>query len=293
MIGVIAALGSAISWSVGALLFTRLGESLSSFAMTLVKGGISVLLLGIPALLLGGFSDMDAYEYYYLAISGVLGIAISDTFFFSALKEVGARAVVLLTTSGQIFTLLLAVVLLKERLPIDGWISIALIILGIAIGILPSSSPQRKTSLKGIVFGFISVLSMSISVILMKKGLEGTPTLYATFIRMLAGTSGMFLTGIITFRLKKWVMPFRNTTLILQFAIAVCVITFGGFWLAIVAFKYTSVAIANSLISMEPIFIIPLSAIFLKEKITFQAVIGAAMAVTGVIFLCASGAVMG
>lgn len=293
ILGVIAALGSAASWSVGALLFNKLGESLSSFAMTLVKGGVSVLLLGLPALLLGGFSGMGAHEYYYLATSGLLGIALSDTFFFSALKELGARAVVLLATLGQVFTVMLAVVLLKERLPLDGWISIALIVFGIAIGILPGASSQGKTSLRGIAFGLISVLSMSISVILTKKGLDGTPTLYATFIRMLAGTLGMFLIGILTFRLKKWVTPFRDPRLMLQFSLAVCVITFGGFWLAIVAFKYTSVAVANSLISMEPIFIIPLSVIFLKEKLTLQAVVGAVIAVTGVIFLCASGAAAG
>jgi drug/metabolite transporter (DMT)-like permease len=292
-IGVVAALGSAASWSVGALLFSRLGESLSSFAMTLVKGVVSVLLLGLPALLLGGFSDMGAQAYYYLVMSGLLGIALSDTFFFSALKELGPRAVVLLAALGQVFTVVLAVILLGERLPLNGWFSIVFIVSGIAIGIFPRSSEQGSSSLRGIAFGLISVLSMSVSVILTKKGLEGTPTLYATFIRMLAGTLGMFLIGILTFRLKKWVTPFRDPRLILQFVLAVCVITFGGFWLAIVAFKYISVAVANSLISMEPIFIIPLSVIFLKEKLTLQAVAGAVIAVTGVISLCISGAVVG
>jgi drug/metabolite transporter (DMT)-like permease len=286
VIGIIAALGSAASWSVGALLFSRLGESLSSFAMTLMKGGVSVLLLGLPALLLGGFSNVGAKEYYYLVTSGLLGIALSDTFFFSALKELGPRALVLLTTLGQVFTVALAVILLGERLTLNGWIGIAFIVSGIAIGMFPGASGQGRSSSRGIILGIISVLAMSVSVILMKKGLDGTPTLYATFIRMLAGTLGMFLMGILTFRLRKWVTPFQNTKLMLRFFLAVCIITFGGFWLAIVAFKYTSVAVANSLISTEPIFIIPLSVIFLKEKLTPYAVGGAIIATTGVISIC-------
>jgi len=288
-----AALGSAASWSVGALLFSRLGESLSSFAMTLVKGGISILLLALLTLLLSDFSDIGIQAFGYLAMSGLLGIALSDTFFFSALKELGPRAIVLLTTVGQVFTVVLAVILLGERLALKGWIGIIFIISGIAIGMFPGSSVQRSSSLKGIIFGLISVLAMSISAILTKKGVAGISTIYATLIRMFAGTLGMLLVGSITFRLREWIMPFRDARLILQFFLAVCVITFGGFWLSIVAFKYTSVAIANSLISMEPIFIIPLSVVFLKEKLTSRAVIGAMSATTGVIFLCTGGSVVG
>ena len=261
--------------------------------MTLVKGVISVLLLGSLSLLLGEFADIGIEAYYYLAISGLLGIAISDTFFFSALKELGPRAIILLATVGQVFTVVLAVILLGESLNLYGWIGIAFIVSGIVIGIYPGDSNRGKASLKGIVFGLISVLSMSISVILMKKGLHDTSTIYATFIRMLAGSMGMLFLGVLTNRLGRWVKPFRDSRLILQFSLAVFVVTFGGFWLAVVAFKYTTVSIANSLISMEPIFIIPLSVIFLKEKLTTHAVVGAVISVVGVITLCTNGAVAG
>jgi drug/metabolite transporter (DMT)-like permease len=291
-IGIIAALGSAASWSVGALLFSQLGASLSSFAMTLVKGGVSVFLLGLMTLLLGEFSDIGVQAYCYLVISGLLGIALADTFFFSALKELGPRAIVLLTTLGQVFTVVLAVILLGERLTPHGWTGIVFIVLGVAVGMFPGASLKGISSSRGIIFGLISVLSMSVSAILTKKGLDGTSTLYATLIRMMAGTSGMLLMGIMTSRLRKWVLPFRDNRLVLQFFLAVCVITFGGFWLTIVAFKYTSVAVANSLISTESIFIIPLSVIFLKEKLTLHALAGAIIATAGVIALCTSGAVV-
>ena len=139
----------------------------------------------------------------------------------------------------------------------------------------------------------MSVLSMSVSVILTKKGLDGVSTVYATLIRMLAGTLGMLLIGILTLRLKKWVTPFGNRSLVVRFVVAVCVITIGGFWLAVVAFKYTSVAVATSLISTEPVFILPLSVVFLKEKLTTRAVAGAVIAVAGVVALCTIGVATG
>lgn len=288
-IGILAALGSAASWSIGAVLFKELGESLSSFAMTLVKGAVSVLLLGVLTLMLGGYANIGREAYLYLILSGILGIALSDTFFFSALKEVSPQTITLLFTFGQVVTVILAVLLLGETLPIQGWVGISLIIAGITVGMLNDGSEKGTSSLRGIILGLISILLMSFSVILTKKGLSEVSTLYATFIRMLSGTMGMLLVGIATRRLGSWVTPFRETRLMIKFALSVCVITFGGFWLAIVSFKYTSVAIANSLISTEPIFVLPVAAFILKEKVTLQAVIGAVVATIGVIVLCTSG----
>ncbi len=288
-IGILAALGSAASWSIGAVLFKELGESLSSFAMTLVKGAVSVLLLGVLTLLFGGYANIGREAYLYLILSGVLGIALSDTFFFSALKEVSPQTITLLFTFGQVVTVLLAVLLLGETLPLQGWAGIGLIITGIAIGMFSGGTEKGTSSLRGIILGLISILLMSFSVILTKKGLAEVSTLYATFIRMFSGTMGMLLVGIATRRLGSWVTPFRDARLMVKFALSVCVITLGGFWLAIVAFKYTTVAVANSLISTEPIFVLPVAAFLLKEKVTLQAVIGAVVATIGVIVLCTSG----
>jgi drug/metabolite transporter (DMT)-like permease len=291
-IGILAALGSAASWSIGAVLFKQLGEALSSFAMTLVKGLVSVLLLGLMALVTGGFTTLGQEAVLYLVLSGILGIALSDTFFFSALKELSPQAMTLLFTLGQVVTVLLAVLFLGESLPLAGWGGIMLIIAGITIGMFPSFAEKGHSSRRGIILGLISILLMSVAVILTKKGLNDVSTLYATFIRMLAGTMGMLLVGITTGRLGKWVTPFRDPRLILKFTLSVCVITFGGFWLAIVAFKYTSVAVANSLISTEPIFVLPVAALFLKEKVTGQAIAGAGVATIGVIILCTSSGMM-
>lgn len=290
--GILAALGSAASWSIGAVLFKQLGESLSSFAMTLMKGAVSVVLLGIATLLVGGDANIGSDAYLYLVLSGILGIALSDTFFFSALKEVSPQSLTLLLTVGQVITALLAVLLLGETLPPQGWAGIALIVTGITIGMLQSFADKGCSSLRGILFGLISILSMAVAVILTKKGLHNTSTLYATFIRMLAGTVGMFMVGVATRRLGGWVSPFRDWKLAWKFALSVCIITFGGFWLAIVAFKHTSVAVANSLIATEPIFVLLMASIFLKERVTLQAAAGAATATVGVIVLCTSGIVV-
>jgi drug/metabolite transporter (DMT)-like permease len=319
IIGIGSALGSAASWAVGAILFKKLGESLSAFAMTLVKGAVSLLLMAL-VLLIVGFKIPDSRSVALLAFSGVLGIAFGDTFFFEALKELGPRVLVVLVLIGPVITIILAVLFLGETLKLITAVGILLVILGIGMVLFSSLSGENMVSRwRGIIFGLLSVLCMALSTIVAKvgfnametkkapaasqsvAGVPATPaapkgaaemaandpeTLEASFIRMGAGTAAMFLFGLGTRRLGNWVLPFKDIRLGLRFITATCVVTFGGFWLSLVSIKYIDVTIANTLGSVEPLFMLPLAAIFLREKITFKAALGTLVAVAGIVTIC-------
>jgi drug/metabolite transporter (DMT)-like permease len=252
--------------------------------MTLAQGLLSVLLLGTLTVLTNGYTKISFDAYFYLILSGILGISLSGTFFFSALKEMSPHAIALLFMLGQVITVLLAIFLLGESLPMLGWVGIALIITGVTIGISPGNLEKTASTPRGITFGLISILLMSFALILTKKGLAGEiSTLYATFIRMLAGTFGVLCAGLATRRLGGWLAPFRDISLIYKFTTSVCIVTFGGFWLAIVSYKYTNLAVASSLLSTEPILILLASALFLNNKLTLKSVLGVCFATAGVI----------
>lgn len=288
VIGISAALCSAASWAVGSILFKRLGESISSLAMTLAKGGVSVVLLALM-LALVGYQGMEQQSLLLLILSGVLGITLGDTFFFEALQDLGPHTLVLLLMLGQVFTVILAVIFLGETPTPEVWVGIVMVVLGIGIVLHAKLSGGWQVSgLRGIAFGLLSVLCMSVSIIVAKQGLESVSALQATFIRMLSGTTGMFFFGMATQRLGRWMATFNDLKLAGSFLLAVCVVTFGGFWLSLVAIKYVDVSIANTLSSTEPLFILPLAAIYLKERVSLRALIGTVITVGGIVILCAS-----
>ena len=284
-IGIAAALGSAASWAVGAILFKRLGEQISPLGLTLAKGTLSAIILAIT-LILTQYEGVDPQSLILLILSGLLGIAVGDTFFFAALQDLGAHALVVLSTLGEVLTIALAVVFLGERHDLTTWIGIILVVSGIAIVLQAKlTGEQQASSLRGIAFGLISVLCMSVSIIIAKEALASVSAIQATFIRMVSGTLGMFLLGMTTQKLGGWMLPLRDFKLIGNLLVSVCFITFGGFWLSLVSIKYVDVSIANTLNTTDPIFILPLAAIFLKEKITLGAVVGTAVTMSGIILL--------
>ncbi len=75
-----AALGSAASWAAGSVLFKMLGDKLQPIPLTFAKGVMGVVMLGLALLCIGPRS-MDFQPLLLLTLSGLLGIAIGDTFF--------------------------------------------------------------------------------------------------------------------------------------------------------------------------------------------------------------------
>jgi drug/metabolite transporter (DMT)-like permease len=107
----------------------------------------------------------------------------------------------------------------------------------------------------------------------------------ATVFRTLGGVAGLALWGTFRGGLEASIAPFRSLTLTRELVAAVLVSSLGGFWLFHVALKHIDVATASTLNSTEPLFVLPLAAVFLKEKVTRQAVVGALVSVGGIVLL--------
>ena len=287
-IGIAAALGSAACWALGAILFKRLGEQLSAPGMALVKSFLSAALLG-AVLLVVGFDKVSTEALLWLGLSGAVGIALGDTFFFAALKQLSPHTLIMLLTSGQILTVLLAVVFLGEAPTLKTWLGIGLVVAGITVVLWAKLSDERQASqLRGVALGILSVVCMSVSMVIAKKGLAEISAMQGLFIRMLAAGLTMLLLSTFQWRAGDWLAPFRQSGLLWQFFASVCVITFGGFWLSLLAVKHLDVSIANTLNSAEPLFVLPLGVCFLREKITLAALTGSVIAVAGISLLCMS-----
>src|SRR5262249_18372320 len=130
--GITAALGSAASWAVGSSLFKSRREVSPPLAMTLSKGVLSLVLLGAVLMVMGpGSQGPDSLAM--LALSGLLGIALGDTFFFEALNGLGPQPLLVLAVLGQVLTVISAVLFLHQSPPLGGWNGVSLVIIGVGV----------------------------------------------------------------------------------------------------------------------------------------------------------------
>jgi len=277
---------SACSWALGAILWGKLGERLSSYSMNLAKTVIGTLFLGI-VLLFVGIEPIPARSVVFLTLSGIIGIAVGDTFFFLALMRLGPRRASLMGSLNPVAVAVAAAVFLGERPSPGAWAGIIATTFGVGWVLWERSSagPGPENSSAGVRWGLLSVLCTAGAVLLAKVGVASVSTVHAAWIRLLAGSAGLAFWGASRSELGGWADPFRRGTLLAKVAVVVAIVVFGGFWLSLVALKHIDAAIAGTLNATSPLFILPMSVVFMKEKLSPRAVLGTGIAVGGVALL--------
>ncbi len=219
-----------------------------------------------------------------LAISGLVGICFGDSLYFLTLVRLGARKTLLMGSLIPVVTALIAVSFLNEHISLSAWLGILITIGGVTYVLWQRTSENNDIELKrsGLFFGLLFVATNALGIIAAKVGVSDVPALEATFIRQVFAIAGLTFWGLMVRDLIGWVEPFKNPHLLKILVIAAIIGAFIGTWLSIVALKYTHAAVAATLNSTSPLFILPLVMIMLKERISLREVTGAVVAVGGI-----------
>lgn len=286
-IGIIAALLSAASWAVGTILFDKIGKCIPAAGMTFLKGLSSILFMSL-LLCIYGLQHLSAEELLLLAASGLIGIAIGDTFFFKSLQYLGAKMQVIYFMLGQVLTAFLSYLFLGEILSAKTYVG-GLLVLGGVIMVIAGKQEGHPNKIRGIVGGILAMLCYSISPIILKGIISDISAVTATFYRMLFGTIFVLFGGAFSTNVKNWFVPLKNIKVLRLFLFNVAIVTYGGFLLSIVAIKYIDVTIASVLATTEPIFVLLLSYILYHEKAAWREILGTIITLSGIFIIMLNG----
>ena len=285
IIGILCSTSAAFFWAAAVIMFKKSGETFSPMALNLFKGLVTLLLL-VPTLWLFGvplFPVRPANEWMLLGISGLLGISLADTFFFMALKRLGASRWAVVDCLYLPFIILISALILDESIGLKGMIGALLVIAAIGADACSGASPMmpQKDIVPGLLFGVLAVVLIAGSVVMVKPLLEETGFLWASFVRLLAGIAGLIAMALIHPDRRVILNVFVPSS---AWKVALPASIVGNYmamlaWLA--GFKYTLVSVAAILNQLSTIFTFILAAIFLKEPVTLPRMIAIVMAVCG------------
>jgi drug/metabolite transporter (DMT)-like permease len=285
MIGILCSTAAAFFWAAAVIMFKKSGETFSPMALNLFKGVVTLVLL-IPTLWIVGvplFPVRPVNDWMLLGISGLLGITLADTFFFMALKRLGASRWAVVDCLYLPFIILISAFILNESIGLKGMIGALLVIAAIGADASSGSSPTmaRKDFWPGLIYGVLAVVMIAGSVVMVKPLLEKTGFLWASFVRLLAGVAGLMALAMIHSERRVILGVFLPSS---AWKTALPASIVGNYmamlaWLA--GFKYTLVSVAAILNQLSTIFTFILAAVFLKEPVTLPRMIAIVMAVCG------------
>jgi drug/metabolite transporter (DMT)-like permease len=310
--GEIAALSSALVWAFAAVIFSHLSRFIPAMGLNFAKAFVALLMIFFALvsfgqltpeiiiqtwqlLLAGQFKlPLPLFSLLCLLSSGILGIAIGDTFYLSALACLGARRTLLLATLSPPLAALMAFVWLQETFLPSAGLGVVLTMAGVVWVISERTSGEGKPLpqvQQGVIWALLFSLAQASGALLsraafVRAAAAGQPIdpLWAAGLRLGAGCGVLIVWGLSRQNFGKWLKGFQQPQRLGLLILAAFMGTFLGIWLQQLGLKYTSAGIAQTLSSTSPLFVLPL-AIGLGEKVSSRAFLGVVIALGGIALL--------
>ncbi len=162
MLGVIAAFGAALCWTLASATWRKLSGSYSSIQLNTIKNFLATLFF-LPALLSFPWLS-EWYSACILFLSGAVGIAIGDTFYLSALRILGTRRTLTIESLAPILAGIFGAIFLQERYPIRACLGAFLVTISVVL-VASEAPPENESSNKqliqskyeGLAYAFVSL----------------------------------------------------------------------------------------------------------------------------------------
>ena len=292
-LGEIAALLTAACWTVTAMAFESAGKRVGALSLNLIRLVIGLGFLVIyNAIFNDGFLPIaTGYQWFWLALSGVVGFVLGDLFLFRAFILIGARISMLIMALVPPIAALIGWITLGEVLSGMEFLGMGITILGIVL-VLSTKLDFKKGSfgktLKAgpLVLGSLLALGGAVGqaagLVLSKKGMQDMNAFEATQIRIMAGVVGFTL--VITL-FKRWghlLGALKDLKAMKFMTLGSFTGPFLGVSFSLLAVQHTDTGVAATLMALTPVFIIPPAILLNKERIKLIEIIGAVVSIGGV-----------
>lgn len=135
IVGIISAVCASLAWAIGIVIFKISVMKVNPISVAIIK---LILLFIMFSPLIKMTPNFTKYNLNYLIIlfamiGGLFGIGVGDFFFYMSLNLIDASIAASLTTSSPLFTLLLAVIYLRENIKFNQLVGTVLIVLGVIL----------------------------------------------------------------------------------------------------------------------------------------------------------------
>jgi drug/metabolite transporter (DMT)-like permease len=295
LIGETAAFATAICWSISAIAFSISGKQIGSQSVNRIRVLVAFLLLVIvnwifykqPIPL-----SAEPNRWFWLLLSGFIGLAVGDAFLFKTYQLLGARMGLLFLSLAPVFSALFAWWFMGEVLSLMQFAGMLLTLVGIGWVVIArqndsDENQDPKDKMLGVLFGVLAAIGQAVGLILSRQGMGGNfSPISGTLIRMIAAVLALWVLAF----LQKKAIPTLVTAYENKNATSWITIgsVFGpviGVSLSLLAIQHAKIGVVSTIIALPPVLILPVSYFVFKERFGWQAIAGTLLSIAGVAIL--------
>ena len=282
---------SSLLWALGAVVYTRLPLHATPSAINLGKNLYAALCFAVLSVATTGSPwpvGLAPEPLLWLVLSGALGLGVCDSFLLRAFRTIGPRRVnVVMALSPAVVAAVAFLPPLEERPGVRTLLGVAVAVGGIALAVLESTGgvDDRSRRASGTRDAVIGALLHAVSMVMVRYALRGgeVAVLAAATVRLTAGAATVAAVGAVRGRLGAWTSAVARPPVLPRLVLAATLGTVLGIGASQAGLAWARhVGVAATLNAMTPIYLIPLSALFLGERVDARAVLSTLLAVSGI-----------
>ena len=285
--GAACALASALSWAITSLLVRQLGNVCSMMTINAVRISLSGLVL--LAISLGGtareeLAAMTAFTFLLVASSTVLAAGIGDSIFFECARVLGLGRAMTLAMIYPLMAAAFAAAFLGEPITLRSTAGAVTTLAGLGLIVTARSDAggTHEGQRRAVLLSFVVALTWAASAIIMKPAMRDLSPLTAQGVRLPLVAAFLWLMPWSRAGLPRLLAAGRPVVAPLTVLTALTAIS-SMTWIA--GLKYSDVVVATVLSSTSPMFALGLGAMFLGERLSPAAVLGALLTIAGIVVL--------
>ncbi|GAB4318000.1 MAG: DMT family transporter [Bacteroidales bacterium] len=288
--GEIAALLTALFWSVTSLSFEAAGKRIGSLVVNLLRLAFAMVIYSVFLWIKRGMAlpfDATPEAWSWLALSGLVGFAVGDLLLFQAFVVIGARLSMLLMALVPPITALIGWGVMGEVMTPLELFGMAVTVTGVSMVVLKKEAGERgvrkmKYPLNGILLGLGGAVGQALGLVLSKFGMKDYDPFAASQIRVMAGLAGFILIFLVMRKGPSVQRAFSDKKGIGFTALGSVFGPFLGVSFSLLAIQHTHTGVAATIMSIVPVLLIPPAILIFHEKVTWREVFGSFVAVAGV-----------
>lgn len=297
-LGELIALLTAVFWTITSLAFQQATRRAGSISVNIIRLLIALVIYAIISSFSRGMIlpfDATSHQWIWMSVSGLVGFVFGDYFLLKSYELISARITMLIMSLAAPLASVISWFVLDETLTGLSLLAMFITLFGVTLVITEkkkldeenlgnkSRKLQFSFSTKGLVFAFLGTIGQATGLVLSKYGMRDYNVFAATQIRIIAGAFGFII--LVTF-IKRWskVRQAVSDTISMKFIMIGSIFgPFLGVYASLLAIKFTTVGIASTIMAIIPVLIIPPAILLYKEKVTPKEVIGAFIALSGIV----------
>jgi len=287
-LGELAALGTAVCWTVTVLAFESAGRRVGSLSVNLIRLLMAFVFLTLVGTVTRGVplpTDAPPTAWQWLTLSGLVGFALGDLCLFRAFVVIGSRLSSLLMSLVPPFAATVGWLALGEQLGPRELLGMVMTVSGVAWVIRErtpdASGAHGRPPIGGILLGLGGALGQAVGLVLTKRGIGSYDAFAANQIRILAGIAGFVVIFTATNRWPRFVAALAHPAAMSRTLVGAGFGPFLGVTLSLIAVRNTETGVAATLMALVPVLILPAAVWLRKERLSARAVAGAVVAVAG------------